>query len=82
VAEAVEKLGWEVALGFAQFILKGTDDSRGRLHGSMGRQDEVLGSSAGPFVLMIHAEVQWAINFVQCACRGVFQQPQPISDMF
>ncbi|MFT7571332.1 MAG: hypothetical protein ACI9JL_002374 [Paracoccaceae bacterium] len=44
-------------------FLQGPDGSRRRLSGSMRRQDEDLGSSAGPFVSMMHAGAQWAINF-------------------
>jgi hypothetical protein len=36
------------------FVLRWTIGSRGRLHGSKHRQDDVLTFSAGPFVSMVH----------------------------
>jgi len=62
-------------------FLQGTAGPRDRLYGSTRRQDWILGPSAGPFISMIHAGVQWAINFEQCACRGVLQQPRLRTDL-
>jgi hypothetical protein len=48
IAEAVEKLGFEVAREFAYFDFARDEYFRGRLYGSTRRQDGVSSSSAGP----------------------------------
>jgi hypothetical protein len=63
--------GWRKDL--PDLTLQGTNGTSGRLYGPTCRQDEVFGSSAGPFVSKVHEASQWARNFAICACSRLFQ---------
>jgi hypothetical protein len=62
-------------------ILQGRNGTRGHFNGSTSRQDRILGASANPFVSMMRNTAQWARNFMPCAFRRLFQQPQPKPDI-
>lgn len=81
LAEAVEKVGCQVAREIAGFFLQGTNGTRGHLRGSTSRQERVCDASANPFVSMMRDIAQWARNFVRCAFRRLFQHPQPMADI-